>query len=298
MRKVLIGMGLALTVALMLPACASKSATTAEDEAGTTAADLPTLTVMAADYSLTAPAQVPAGPTRIEVMNHGAEPHQAALVRLEPGRTAGDYLAALAQSFDAAAPVGTWVAGPNGAAPGATTGVVADLEPGHYLVLCVIPSPDGTPHVVKGMMTELDVVADTDATTGGTGDAADDAPVVHLREFEFGVPDDFVAAVANGRPVTVVNDGEQAHEMVVSRLPDGVTIGDIVAWNDHPLFTPEPFPQPQVDVAGTTVIAPGASAEVQLDLPAGDYALVCFIPDPASGESHLHEGMAYPFTIG
>ena len=253
---------------------------------------LPTVTVMAMDYALTAPEQVPAGPTRVEVMNHGTEPHQAALVRLESGRTKDEYVAALAQSFESAAEVGTFVGGPNGAEPGATSEVVADLKPGRHLVMCLIPSPDGAPHLVKGMITELEVTESDVPKLEKKG-----APVVQLSEFQFDVPREFVKAVSSGRPVEVVNDGDQAHELVVSRLPDGVEIEDIVTWNDHALFTPEPFPQPQVDVAGVTMLDAGERGRVRLDLPAGDYVLLCFLPDSASGTSHLHQGMVYPFTV-
>jgi hypothetical protein len=255
--------------------------------------DVQTLTVMAMDYSLTAPEQFPAGRTRIEIVNHGTEPHQAALVRLEPGRTRDEYLGALGQSQDAASRVGTFVAGPNGAQPGGTSEVTADLEPGHYIVMCLIRSPDGTPHVLKGMITELDVTGPEREPTQQTKRA----PVVHLREFHFGVPKRFVKAASTGAPVDVVNDGKQAHEMDVAQLPDGVDIADIVAWHDHPLSIPEPFPRPQVDIAGTTTIAPGVKARIRLDLPAGRYALLCFLHDAASGTSHLHEGMVYPFTV-
>ena len=185
------------------------------------------------------------------------------------------------------------MAGPNGAEPGGTSEVTATLEPGHYVVMCVIPSPDGTPHVVKGMITELDV-------TGAGQEPAKKpkrAPVVHLEEFFFGVPRQFVQAVSTGTPVDVVNDGRQAHEMVVSRLPDGVEVDDVEEWSDRPLFTPEAFPQPQVDIAGTTMLAPGGRARIHLDLPAGRYVLLCFLPDATSGRSHLHQGMVYPFTV-
>ena len=252
-----------------------------------------TLTIMAMDYSFSAPSSAPAGPTRIELMNQGVESHQAALVRLEPGRTMTDYLAALAQGFPQAARVGTFVAGPNGAEPGASASVTTDLRPGHYLVLCLIPAPDGLPHVVKGMSAELDVVGTAKPAPKPTG-----APVVHLREFEFGVPKRFVEAVAQGAPIEVVNDGQQAHELVVSRLDDGVELADVIERSGEkgsPQTTSVPL---QTDIAGATMLAPGARTQLRLDLDPGRYALLCFLPDDHGGPAHLHQGMAYPFTIG
>ena len=45
------------------------------------------------------------------------------------------------------------------------------------------------------------------------------------------------------------------------------------------------------------MLAPGTSSRVRLDLEPGRYALLCFLPDETSGTSHLHQGMAYPFTV-
>jgi hypothetical protein len=274
--------------ALVLVPVVALPAAAAGDDKGTR-----TLQVMAVDFGLTAPESVPAGRTRIEVMNHGAEPHQAALVRLEAGRTREQYLGALASSFEAASEFGKFVAGPNGAEPGGASKVTADLEPSRYLILCLIPSPDGTPHVIKGMIRDLEVTGRAPKSES----KPKRAPVVHMSEFHFDLPKSFVKAVSTGAPIDVVNDGKRDHEMVVSRLPDGVEIKDIVDWSNHPLFTPEPFPQPQVDMAGTTMLAPGARARLQLDLPPGRYALLCFLPDKASGTSHLYQGMSYPFTV-
>src|SRR3954447_19311323 len=50
------------------------------------------LTITATDYQLTAPAAAAAGLTRIRLVNHGSEGHQAALVRLKDGHTSGDFL--------------------------------------------------------------------------------------------------------------------------------------------------------------------------------------------------------------
>ena len=113
------------------------------------------------------------------------ETHQAALVRLADGATADQFLGALAADFGSAAQYGTFVAGPNEAVPAGSNSVVSDLEPGNYLVLCLIPSPaDGTPHVIKGMQAPLQVVEAAGATTqcnGRRGRADADAAGLLLR---------------------------------------------------------------------------------------------------------------------
>ena len=55
-----------------------------------------------------------------------------------------------------------WLTFPVGAGAvgsGDSSIVTAEMPPGNYLVLCYIPSPDGKPHVVKGMYRRLVVVS-------------------------------------------------------------------------------------------------------------------------------------------
>ena len=209
---------------------------------------------------------------------------------LADGATPDQFLGALAADFASAAEFGTFVAGPNGAAPnGGSSSVVSDLAPGNYLVLCVIPSPDGTPHVLKGMQAPLQVMP-----PAGDADAAvdPDAPTLTLQDFSFDLPDDY-----NGGPLNIVNDGPQDHEVAILGLPDGVEISDIID-SAVPLFTPAKGPAPYTDAAGTTIIAPGGKTFIDPELPPGRYAMVCFLPDTTKPNTdHLHNGMATEFTV-
>jgi hypothetical protein len=246
-----------------------------------------TLEITATDFSFDAPATIPAGRTRVVVHNAARdEPHQASLVRLEQGVTTGDFLAALAQSFDAAAGKGRFVGGPNSAAPGHDSGVVVDLEQGQYAVLCLIPSPDGQPHVVKGMTRDLTVTA----SSGKTKAKAKKLPTLTMSEYQFKIPKQL-----GKRAVEIVNKGKEPHEAVIAKLAPGKQIADIVDWV-RPVFVPAPGPQPYEDVDGTTVMSPGVRVRLDSKLPKGKYLLLCFIPDP-SGTAHLKLGMVHPFTV-
>jgi hypothetical protein len=246
-----------------------------------------TLDIQATDFSFDAPASIPAGRTRVVVHNAATdEPHQASLVRLNDGVTTGDFLSALAQSFEAAAAKGTFVGGPNSAAPGHDSGVVVDLEEGQYAVLCLIPSPDGQPHVVKGMTRDLTVTA----PTGKTKAKAKKLPTLALSEYQFKIPKQLGTGA-----VAVVNKGKEPHEAVIAKLAPGRKIADIVSWVT-PVFVPAPGPQPYEDVGGTTVMSPGVRVWLDTKLPKGKYVLLCFIPDP-SGAAHLKLGMVHPFTV-
>jgi hypothetical protein len=295
-RSRLFGSVVALAAAgtLVLAGCGGDdSDSDASAEAATTAvtaapASARVVTITAADFSYDGPKEVPAGLTEIVLENHGAETHQAALVRLAPGATPDQFLGALAADFASAAQFGSFVAGPNEAAPDASSRVVSDLEPGNYLVLCLIPSPDGTPHVLKGMQASL--VVTPPAQPAREVDA--ETPTLVLKDFSFALPKGY-----NGGPLEVENRGKQNHEVVVVGLPNGVDIQDVID-STVPLFTPAKGPAPYVDVAGITPVAPGLSARLDLDLEPGRYALLCFLPDTTkAGTDHLHNGMATVFTV-
>jgi hypothetical protein len=251
------------------------------------------LTITATDFRLTAPATASSGLTRIRLVNRGSEGHQAALVRLKHGHTSAQFLGALAQGFGASRVHGAFVGGPNTAAPGRSAEATSTLRAGHYLVVCLIPSAsDGTPHVMKGMLTELEV--------GGRArpETQPPAPVIETSEYQFRFPATARRALATGRAVEVRNAGSQIHELVVARLHPGTTVSDVAHWADHPIGTAASGPQPNDEVAGVTELAPGGRARMRADLRPGRYALLCFLPDDAHpGTSHLHQGMAYPFTV-
>jgi hypothetical protein len=284
------------TIALALAlgsASTTVAAVTADGAGAVTAADrrARVLVMTAGDNTLQVPATVPAGPTDVRLVNTGAETHQAALVRLRPGRTRDELFGALAAGgFPGAAKVGRFVGGPNGAPPGGASEVSADLDAGHYVAVCLMPGPDGVLHVMKGMFTEFDV----------TGRSRPHRRAHHTRvtldEFRFDVPRRFVRAVRTGAPIEVVNEGTQHHELVVSRLAPGATLSDVARWNEPPAGA-APTAAPTVDVAGVTMLPPGGRVRLQLRLPKGRYTLLCFLPDDHGKHSHLHNGMVFPFDV-
>jgi hypothetical protein len=118
--------------------------------------------LMAMDYEFEGvPAVLAAGPTAVSLMNHSAkgEFHVAALGKLRPGQPVGpkelvdipfgqldEYLDMLPNSA--------------AASPGQSAGMLVDLTPGHYFLLCPSQSVDDDPttgHLYKGMLAEFDV---------------------------------------------------------------------------------------------------------------------------------------------
>ena len=275
-----------------LPASVAPSASVAAS-ASAVASTVPssaaaaTLAVTGKEYAFDLPASVPAGVTAITLSNIGKEEHQAQLVKIIDGKTMTDFLAAL-QNPDPSAVLKLIAlsGGPNGVAPGATGTSTVALQPGQYAFLCFISAPDGQPHIAKGMVAPLEVTGTATTTELPKGDAA-----LTLKDYSF----DLTSLSTGKHTVTVKNDGPQPHEATIVKLNDGVTVDTIKGMATA---SPAPSgPPPWTDVGGLTGIAPGATANFDVDLPAGNYAFLCFIPDPATQKSHFQLGMIGALTI-
>jgi len=48
---------------------------------------------------------------------------------------------------------------------------------------------------------------------------------------------------------------------------------------------------------GTAALGAGQTGWMDLNLPAGDYVTLCFVPDPATGKAHAEMGMMTPFSV-
>jgi hypothetical protein len=110
------------------------------------------------------------------------------------------------------------------------------------------------------------------------------------REYAFEAPEKVPAGLLN---FTFQNQGAAVHHAQIARLNDGVTFDKLMAAFKQgetaalPLITV---------VGGPSLIDPGTTARVTLDLKPGAYALLCLVPD-AEGIPHLAHGMARPLTI-
>ncbi len=247
-----------------------------------------TLEVMAADFSFDLPDSVPAGATHITLTNIGQDPHQAQVARLNTDVTFAELTTAL-QNPDPSGALGliTLVGGPTGVAPGQSDSVDLMLESGTHVFLCFISGEDEIPHIAKGMVAPLEVTEPATAGSLPAGDAA-----LTLQDFAFVGLD---SLSAGPHTIAVTNNGPQPHEAGIVKLTDGVTVPDVIAMMSA--TEPPAGPAPWSDVGGIAGIAPGSTATVDVNLPAGNYAFICFIPDPATGKAHLELGMIGALTI-
>ncbi|CAN5790000.1 hypothetical protein BH24GEM1_BH24GEM1_21390 [soil metagenome] len=272
-----------LAVALSTASCRSDKPAAGAPDAQTDAARTPAggqanvLTVTASDYAFDAPAEVPAGLTTIRLVNKGPSLHHIQMMKLEDGKTLADFLGALKGEHPP-----TWATPAGGPGPpevGSTSTTIEVLEPGTYALICFIPASDGMPHVMKGMSRELKVTGPSRAA--GAEPEAD--IVVKLMDYDFELSRPLTAGK---HTIRVENAGPQPHELAIVRMNPGKKPSDFAAWGMKPVGPP-----PGTTHGGVSGIMPGTHAFVEVDLPAGEYGLLCFLPDAKDGKPHFVHGM-------
>lgn len=308
-RATLKGLGVASLAALVAP---SSLFTASAQDATPTSGDYPTVAFTAKDYEfLGLPASIPSGLTRLSMTQEGPADHHAMFMKLNDGATADEFTAAIqAGDFGAILGAATSLGGPNAGAIGTTTNVIVDLTPGQYMVVCLIPDEEtGMLHAAMGMLSPLEV---TEAEAAAQPPESD--LTVDLVDFAFEGLSSEIAAGAH--TWTVTDTGEQLHEMVVFKMADGVPysvaesiflappagspeamegmeMGSPVAESSPTAGGPPPF----VAYGGIAPMNPGITNYLELDLTAGEYFAICFVPDFATGAPHFALGMIVPFTV-
>jgi hypothetical protein len=270
--------------------------------AATTGEDYPEVVITAADFRFELPASIPGGLTRLTLQNDGAVDHHAMFMRLNDDADMADLEAALSTpDLGAIFAVSQSLGGPEVGA-GLQASVIADLTPGQYMVICVVPEADGTPHYMMGMYTPLEVTEATDSAS-----PPEAALTVELVDFAFEMPT--MEIPAGPQIWEAPNVGEQVHEMVIFKLDPSVTVDEVKAIfatlpepggtpaAETAMATPPPGPPPFTLVGGVAPMNPGYTNWAVLDLEPGDYLANCFVPDPASGKPHFELGMIMPFTV-
>lgn len=115
------------------------------------------LAVTAKDFAFEGlPDEVPAGIAVVQLTNTGENPHVVEVSRIPDDATTADEIVA-----DPEAAMGSglieMIAGGAFAEPGMTGYLTVDLEPGRYLITCMIPDSDNVTHAAHGMFHELTV---------------------------------------------------------------------------------------------------------------------------------------------
>ena len=245
-----------------------------------------TVAYSAQDYAFAGPDSMSAGWTTVDLTNRGDDLHQLQFIKLPPGKTSADFVAAIAANPTR---MPSWVdrrGGPNSIVPGAHATAIVHLDPGNYVVICGIPDRRGIPHVALGMMRAVTVTA----TASGVTQPPTPDNTINLVDFGF----EFSPAIRSGaRTIRVVNQGAQAHELVLVQLTSGATVRDFVTAF-RPGVPTLPAGNP---VGGVVGLDPGGVAFFRADLSPGNYGLICFLPDFIRGSPHFALGMLLDLTV-
>jgi hypothetical protein len=265
--------------ALAVGACATKTPASKDSTAPAAAAEVPNVVVVkTTDFAFQAPDTARAGRTIIRLeTNAGREIHQVGIIRLDSAKTPADFFNAMKTP----GPLPKWaveIAGVNPPAPGQAAEATLDLEPGSYLLVCFVPSPDGVPHIAKGMSRPLTVTGSAVAATTLPADIE-----MKLTDYAFALSQPLTAG---SHVIRVVNDAQQTHEVQVVRLAPGKTAADVAKWIEK-----MDGPPPGEPLSGISGLGVGRAASFPLTLTPGEYALLCFIPDAKDGKPHTAHGM-------
>lgn len=244
--------------------------------------------VRATEFKFDAPASVPAGTLTFRLENHGLEVHHLWIVRLTHGKTSSDFTKMM-DAWGTGPKMPDWaidVGGPNNVAPGLAADATMTLEPGTYMLLCYVPSADGTPHAMKGMIRPLTVTA-----KGATKPREPTADVsITLVDFGFEIS----PAITAGRHTLRFEDkAPQTHEAILARLLPGHTLQEALAWYDNGQLGPTPV----VTLGGASGLANGRHMYMTTDFVPGMYVLLCVMPDATDGRAHSDHGMVAQFTV-
>jgi acetyl esterase/lipase len=242
-----------------------------------------TFRVIARDYALAMPASTPAGLRRVRLVNAGAEPHYFGLMKVDSGKTVADFLTWRASRTRRPA----WLTAVGGAAPvesGDSVDLVLPLAAGRYIAFCSYPSPDGTPHLMKGMVGEFVVESRSLAVAEPRADAD-----VHLVKYAFTPP---LTLDAGRRTLRVDNPSDEIHQMLIIRLPDGVRPEQEVAW----FRGGSRGPRPGNPTGGVLQLPPRERVWLTMTLSPGRYLLLCTVADP-SGRPHHELGMTSTIAV-
>ncbi len=133
--------------------------------------------------------------------------------------------------------------------------------------------------------------ADSTAATTAMTPAATTPPVVtvHAADFKFDGPDSIPAGMVTFH---LINDGTTFHHMQLVRLDSAKTFADLQAA----IAKPGPIPAWVTFVGGPNAPDPHGESNATMNMPAGNYAMLCFVDVPG-GVPHVARGMERSLTV-
>jgi hypothetical protein len=239
----------------------------------------PVLRIVAIDGGYEMPARIPAGITRVRLVNRGRITHEGVMVHFKAPGSAAAYADSYRAGVDFPANAED-VGGPGLATPGESSSVWMPLTPGHYAVLCFYKN-----HIAHGMVRDFDVVP----PSSQAGPPAADIDI-HLVDYAYRVNGTWTAGA---HVVHVINEGTEPHEFDPYRLAPGKNPSDFFAW----LENHRQGESPATPLGGSGSMVPGRQVWLPLTLTPGRYFMFCEVPSKAKGVDHYRLGMYQTFVV-
>jgi len=235
------------------------------------------------------------GWTLLKFRNVGAEAHQVMFARLKDGVDMAALAAAGANDSSGSAAIEfvDMLGGVSYIAAGHDTTALVNLPEGVVLAMCYVPDADGVAHALMGMTTTLTVAAPADGAPPSAVAPLDEEVLgtIRLAEGGYEIPEDL------GRGWYHVENTDTAlHELALMRLAEPVDDDQVAALVED--LAANETPQVGLDaVGGLGAISAGFDGYLYLDLAAGDYLAVDFMPDPGTPRPHLLDGYYATFRV-
>lgn len=249
----------------------------------------PTVTFTATEYAYDGPESIPAGLTRLELVNAGEQEHMLWTIKLDEGRGLEDIMAFMG-AMESNPQIPDWLEFYGGvtAAAGDTMAYTIDLPTGNYLLVSFSSGEDEIPDIINGMTAMLTV------TEARPGEAV--PPTADLRtemvDFSYiieGTPD------AGPQVVEVTNTGMEPHEIFLFKLEGEAGVQDAVEFlmaedaESAPPFAP---------YGGVGPMTSGLTAWYEFEFQSGEYGLVCFVSSAdQEGAPHFMLGMTQQISV-
>lgn len=250
----------------------------------------PTVTFTAANDAYEGPTSIPAGLTRLELVNAGEKEHMLWTVKLDEGKGYEDLMGVFA-TFERNPAFPDWMQWYGGvtAGPGGSAAYTIDLTPGNYTLFSFSEDETGVMDAAKGMVTTLTVTEGADAPAS--------PPAADLRmqlvDFSFIVEGEPKAGV---QVVEIANTGKEPHEVVLLRLAEGAGMQEVM---DFMMAGENAEGAPPFEFSGGAgPMEAGMTAWYEADLPSGEYGIICFLPSPVNeGAPHFMLGMVQQVSV-
>ncbi|MEZ4737057.1 MAG: hypothetical protein R3E79_59015 [Caldilineaceae bacterium] len=114
--------------------------------------------------------------------------------------------------------------------------------------------------------------------------------LIHAHDYSYDLPKEIAAGIVR---ITIDSDGKEPHHAQLARLNDGVTQEQFLAAMQESFKAMIPLVS---FTGGPAPIDAGGSQTVLMELTAGNYVVLCFIPS-ADGLPHLAKGMIGFFEV-